>query len=227
MAYVIQSQNQRNPQQQLALHDSSLAGKNLSVCSFAICLQISQTVSSGTEGCFKSLYLKNIDANITEDALKKVINGVIMKDEKGKLKGFGLSTLIHMKGLNSQGVSQWRKGRYALDILTISSLVMYTALDSCFYVQERYVEMLNAPKLLSLMKLSGNGDAKELSTNQSLNFEHNPEVVAAVNGSWCEGHLEVPKTQKLSSPMKLGSNGKGKDCLPTTNITLAVETGPD
>lgn len=40
--------------------------------------------------------MKNIDEDITEDALKakfsdygKVVNGVIMKDEKGKSKGFG------------------------------------------------------------------------------------------------------------------------------------------
>ena len=37
-------------------------------------------------------------------------------------------------------------------------------------MQEGYVEMLNAPKLLSPMKISGNGDGKEHFANKSLNF---------------------------------------------------------
>lgn len=51
---------------------------------------------NGAEGCFKSLHVKNIDEDIIADVLKakfsqygKVINAVIMRDEKGKSKGFG------------------------------------------------------------------------------------------------------------------------------------------
>ncbi|KAG6428936.1 hypothetical protein SASPL_106975 [Salvia splendens] len=315
-----------------ALHDSSLAGKKLYVSKF-----LRQSERNGAEGCFKSLYVKNIDEDITEDALKakfsdygKVVNGVIMKDEKGKSKGFGFinfdshegakramvflngeklgsknivvaramknfelrKNFRQMSGSNStdhsresmaspvsvinlnrhvrvkdlirdcgavnsagrqlegQEASKLHKPfKPVLDYTYFKCPALFkqpsTPLPSTVYqyftsshckgafpstiasvngcVQEGYVEMLNAPKLISPMKISGNGDGKEHFANKSLNF---PQAVAAVNGSWCEGHLEVPKATKLSSPVKLGSNGKGKDLSSSSSLQKPGSPSP-
>ncbi|KAL1532758.1 polyadenylate-binding protein 1-like isoform X2 [Salvia divinorum] len=66
------------------------------------------------------------------------------------------------------------------------------------HMREGYAKMLNAPKLLFPMKLALMMGRNSVPTR----------------------HLEVPKAKKLSSPMELGSNGKGKE--PSSNRTLAV-----
>ncbi|XP_042052374.1 polyadenylate-binding protein 1-like isoform X2 [Salvia splendens] len=252
-----------------ALHDSSLAGKKLYVSKF-----LRQSERNGAEGCFKGLYVKNIDEDITEDALKakfsdygNVVNGVIMKDEKGKSKGFGFINFDSHEGakramvfLNGEKLAgRQLEGQEAirlhkpfkpvLDYTYFKCPALFkqpsTPLPSTVYqyftsshgkgafastiaslngcMREGYVEMLNAPKLLSPMKISGNGDGKEHFANKSPNF---PQVVAAVNGSWCEGHLEVPKLTKLSSPVKLGSNGKGKDLSSSSSLQKPGSPSP-
>ncbi|KAK6125149.1 hypothetical protein DH2020_041115 [Rehmannia glutinosa] len=69
-----------------ALHDTVLEGKKLYVCKFR----------KKIERSFRSLFVKNLDETITEDILKdkfsehgKVTSVVIIKDDKGKSKGFG------------------------------------------------------------------------------------------------------------------------------------------
>ncbi|KAI3455510.1 hypothetical protein Pfo_012173 [Paulownia fortunei] len=74
-----------------AFHDTVLEGKKLYVSRF-----LKKIERKDAEPGFRSLYVKNLDEGITEDILKdkfseqgKVISAVIMKDEKGKSKGFG------------------------------------------------------------------------------------------------------------------------------------------
>ncbi|XP_020547855.1 polyadenylate-binding protein 6 isoform X2 [Sesamum indicum] len=74
-----------------ALHDTVLEGKKLYVSKF-----LRKIWRQAGEPGFRSLYVKNLDECITEDVLKdkfsehgKVISAVIMKNEKGKSKGFG------------------------------------------------------------------------------------------------------------------------------------------
>ncbi|KAK4427267.1 Polyadenylate-binding protein 6 [Sesamum alatum] len=74
-----------------ALHDTVLEGKKLYVSKF-----LRKFGRQTGEPGFRSLYVKNLDECITEDLLKdkfsehgKVSSAVIMKDDKGKAKGFG------------------------------------------------------------------------------------------------------------------------------------------
>ncbi|KAH6800468.1 hypothetical protein C2S52_000932 [Perilla frutescens var. hirtella] len=74
-----------------ALHEALLEGKKLYVSKF-----LRKNERNGEEVVFRNLFVKNLDEDITAEVLKakfsehgKVSNAVIIKDEKGKSKGFG------------------------------------------------------------------------------------------------------------------------------------------
>ncbi|KAG8380042.1 hypothetical protein BUALT_Bualt07G0152400 [Buddleja alternifolia] len=75
----------------IALHETVLEGRKLYVSKF-----LKKIERKDTQQVFNNLYVKYIDKSITDDFLRakfseygNVCNAVIVKDEKGKSKGFG------------------------------------------------------------------------------------------------------------------------------------------
>ncbi|KAM1113743.1 hypothetical protein ACFX1Q_046435 [Malus domestica] len=76
-----------------ALNDTIIKGKKLYVSKF---VKKSERIPAQDESKFTNLFVKNLDEHVTEDLLREMFSQygsvhslVIMKDEKGKSKGFG------------------------------------------------------------------------------------------------------------------------------------------
>ncbi|XP_057773285.1 polyadenylate-binding protein 6-like isoform X2 [Salvia miltiorrhiza] len=247
-----------------ALHDAILAGKKLYVTKF-----LRKNERNGAEGCFKSLYVKNLDEDITADVLKdrfsaygKVSDAVIMRDEKGSSKGFGFVNFDSheaakkaMEFLNGEKLgfknivvdramkkSELRNnaGQMSGNTYTDHNKESLTGAQ----LKEQEYRMLHKPcekfprrpfyaaecqqrQLCNFTYFSGPAPFKQPSTTlhstlyqyfasspfkasypiipQNLHgtFDASHKKVAALNG-------EMPKAQKLLSPLKLGSKGDGK-----------------